>query len=55
MRQTAAIAFHLYVHPKSVAKMKAKIRGLTSRSNGLGNDYRKRTGSQLMTALLLDY
>ena len=31
----------LYVHPKSVAKLKAKIRMLTSRSNGWGNDYRK--------------
>lgn len=31
----------LYVHPKSAAKLKAKIRMLTSRSNGWGNDYRK--------------
>jgi group II intron reverse transcriptase/maturase len=31
----------LYVHPKSVAKLKAKIRKLTARSNGWGNDYRK--------------
>lgn len=31
----------LYVHPKSVAKLKAKIRMLTGRSNGWGNDYRK--------------
>ena len=28
------------VHPKSVAKMKDKIRELTSRSNGWGNEYR---------------
>ncbi|MCI0184605.1 hypothetical protein MM817_02902 [Acidibacillus sp. S0AB] len=25
------------IHPKSVAKMKAKIKKLTSRSNGMGN------------------
>jgi group II intron reverse transcriptase/maturase len=30
----------LRVHPKSVAKMKARIRQLTSRSNGWGNEYR---------------
>jgi len=28
------------VHPKSVTKMKDKIRGLTKRSNGWGNEYR---------------
>ena len=28
------------VHPKSIAKMKDKIRELTSRSNGWGNEYR---------------
>jgi group II intron reverse transcriptase/maturase len=28
------------IHPKSVAKMKAKIKELTSRSNGMGNDDR---------------
>ena len=28
------------VHPKSVAKMKNKIRELTNRSNGWGNEYR---------------
>lgn len=28
------------VHPKSVTKMKGKIRGLTKRSNGWGNEYR---------------
>jgi RNA-directed DNA polymerase len=28
------------VHPKSVAKMKAKLKELTSRSNGWGNEYR---------------
>lgn len=28
------------IHPKSVAKMKAKIRELTSRSNGWGNEWR---------------
>ena len=31
----------LRVHPKSVAKMKAKIRVITSRSNGMGNEQRK--------------
>jgi group II intron reverse transcriptase/maturase len=30
----------LRVHPKSVTKMKDKIRNLTSRSNGWGNEYR---------------
>jgi RNA-directed DNA polymerase len=28
------------IHPKSIAKMKAKIKELTSRSNGMGNDDR---------------
>lgn len=31
----------LRIHPKSVAKMKAKLKELTSRSNGWGNDRRK--------------
>jgi group II intron reverse transcriptase/maturase len=39
----------LYVHPKSVAKMKAKVRELTSRSNGWGNDYRKTKLKQFIT------
>lgn len=30
----------LRVHPKSIAKMKAKLRELTDRSNGWGNEYR---------------
>lgn len=30
----------LRVHPKSLAKMKAKLKELTSRSNGWGNEYR---------------
>lgn len=30
----------LRVHPKTVAKMKAKLKELTSRSNGWGNEYR---------------
>ncbi len=30
----------LRVHPKSVAKMKAKLKELTSRNNGWGNEYR---------------
>lgn len=36
----------LRIHPKSVAKMKARIKELTSRSNGLGNDRRKEALSQ---------
>jgi len=40
---------HLYVHPKSVTKMKAKIRELTNRSNGWGNDYRKLKLRQFIT------
>ena len=39
----------LYVHPKSIAKMKGKIRELTSRSNGWGNDYRKLKLKQFIT------
>ena len=30
----------LRVHPKSIVKMKAKLKELTSRSNGWGNEYR---------------
>ena len=36
----------LRVHPQSVAKMKAKIKELTSRSNGWGNERRKERLSQ---------
>jgi RNA-directed DNA polymerase len=36
----------LRVHSKSVARLKAKIRDLTSRSNGWGNDRRKEALSQ---------
>jgi group II intron reverse transcriptase/maturase len=39
----------LYVHPKSIAKMKAKIRELTSRSNGWSNEYRKLKLKQFIT------
>ena len=39
----------LYVHPKSVAKMKAKIKKLTGRSNGWGNDDRKLKLKQFIT------
>ncbi len=39
----------LYVHPKTVAKLKAKVRELTSRSNGWGNDYRKLRLKQYIT------
>lgn len=39
----------LYVHPKSVAKLKAKVRELTARSNGWGNDYRKLRLKQYIT------
>jgi hypothetical protein len=36
----------LRIHPKSVAKMKTRIKQLTSRSNGWGNQRRKETLSQ---------
>ena len=39
----------LYVHPKSAVKMKDKIRVLTSRSNGWGNEYRKLKLRQFIT------
>ncbi len=39
----------LRIHPKSVDKMRAKIRELTSRSNGWGNDRRKDALSQYIT------
>jgi len=39
----------LRIHPKSVAKMKARIRELTSRSNGWGNDRRKEALRQYIT------
>jgi hypothetical protein len=39
----------LRVHPKSVAKMKAKIRGVTSRSNGMGYEQRKEKLKQFIT------
>lgn len=39
----------LRIHPKSVGKMKAKIKQLTSRSNGWGNDRRKEVLSQYIT------
>lgn len=39
----------LRIHPKSVSKMKAKIKELTSRSNGWGNDRRKKTLRQYIT------
>jgi group II intron reverse transcriptase/maturase len=39
----------LRIHPKSVEKMKAKIKQLTSRSNGWGNDRRKEALSQYIT------
>lgn len=32
----------LRVHPKSIIKMKEKIKALTSRSNGWGNERRKK-------------
>ncbi len=41
-------ACRLRVHPKSVAKMKAKIKELTSRSNGWGNERRKEALSQFI-------
>ena len=36
----------LRIHPRSAAKMKARIKELTSRSNGWGNDRRKETLSR---------
>ena len=39
-------ACRLRVHPKSVAKMKAKIKELTSRSNGWSNERRKESLTQ---------
>lgn len=39
----------LYVHPKSVRKLKDKIKKLTDRHNGWGNDYRKLKIRQLIT------
>lgn len=39
----------LRIHPKSVSKMKAKIKELTSRSNGWGNVRRKETLGQYIT------
>jgi len=37
------------VHPKSITKMKNKIRELTKRSNGWGNEYRKEKIRQFIT------
>lgn len=37
------------VHPKSVARMKAKIREITARSNGKGEEQRKRKLKQFIT------
>lgn len=42
----------LRIHPKSVAKMKARLKELTSRSNGWGNERRKETLSQYITGWL---
>ncbi len=39
----------LRVHPKSVSKMRAKIKELTSRSNGWGNARRKEALKQFIT------
>lgn len=39
----------LRIHPKSVSKMKAKVKELTSRSNGWGNDRRKEALRQYIT------
>ena len=39
----------LYVHPKSVSKMKEIVRNLTSRSNGWGNEFRKMKIKQFIT------
>jgi group II intron reverse transcriptase/maturase len=42
-------AWRLRVHPKSAVKMKARIKELTSRSNGWGNDRRKEKLKQFIT------
>lgn len=42
----------LRIHPKSVARMKARIKELTSRSNGWGNDRRKEALSQYIKGWL---
>lgn len=39
----------LRVHPKSVAKMKAKVRNITARSNGMGYEQRKVKLKQFIT------
>ena len=39
----------LRIHPKSITKMKARIKELTSRSNGWGNDRRKEALRQYIT------
>lgn len=39
----------LGVHPKSIAKMKARLKELTSRSNGWGNEYRAMKLKQYIT------
>lgn len=39
----------LRIHPKSVSKIKAKVKELTSRSNGWGNDRRKEALRQYIT------
>jgi len=42
----------LRIHPKSVARMKARIKELTSRSNGWGNDRRKEALSRYIKGWL---
>jgi len=37
------------IHPKSIAKMKSKIKLLTDRSNGMGNDFRAKKLKSYMT------
>ena len=51
--QVPGYSFYIYkgdgrlrIHPKSVAKIKARIKELTTRSNGWGNDRRKEALSQ---------
>ncbi len=43
---------HIRIHQKSVEKMKGKIRELTSRSNGWGNERRKEALKQYITGWL---
>ena len=40
--------YRFRVHPKSVAKLKTKLKEVTNRSNAMGNEYRARKMSQII-------